>query len=89
MRLGNPQIIECPFYGTEKRIYSVLSRTIVNFGACYWSDNKRVDPIPFEVSFVQKCPKCGKYYILSRQKEKYAEAKDTSVFRLDKLMETV
>lgn len=26
-----------------------------------------------QVSFVQKCPKCSKYYILSRQKPRYAD----------------
>lgn len=42
-------------------------------GAELWSDNKRIAPMLPEVSYVQKCPHCGKYYITGRQEVKYAE----------------
>ncbi|MEE0903423.1 MAG: hypothetical protein U0L68_03010 [Prevotellamassilia sp.] len=43
------------------------------FGAELWSDNKRIDPMLPEISYVQKCPHCGQYYITGRQKVKYAK----------------
>ena len=42
------------------------------FGAELWSDGKQIAPMLPEISFVQKCPGCGKYYLLSRQEEHYA-----------------
>ncbi|MBR6021063.1 MAG: hypothetical protein IK066_01440 [Kiritimatiellae bacterium] len=37
-------------------------------GSVLWSDNKRISPMLPEISAVQKCPRCGKYYLRSRQK---------------------
>lgn len=47
-------------------------------GAEFWSDNKQIAPMLPEISYVQKCPHCGKYYIKDRQEEKYAEGFDHS-----------
>ena len=68
---GNPQILICPFCGTEKQIMSLISGN--TFGAELWSDNKQIAPMLPEISYVQKCPHCGKYYITGRQEVKYAE----------------
>lgn len=68
---GNPQILTCPFCGSEKKIMSLMSGN--TFGAKYWSDNQRIAPMLPDISFVQKCPNCGKYMLLSRQKPKYAK----------------
>lgn len=68
---ASPQIVKCPFCGAEKELLSLMSGN--TFGARYWSDNKRDAPMLPQVSFVQKCPKCSKYYILSRQKPRYAD----------------
>ena len=43
------------------------------FGAEIWSDNKQIAPMLPEISYVQKCPHCGKYYIIGRQEVKYAK----------------
>jgi hypothetical protein len=43
------------------------------FGAELWSDNKQIAPMLPEISYVQKCPHCGKYYIKGRQTVKYAK----------------
>lgn len=43
------------------------------FGAELWSDNKQIAPMLPEISYVQKCPHCGKYYITGRQEVKYAK----------------
>jgi hypothetical protein len=71
MMPGNPQILICPFCGTEKQIMSLISGN--TFGAELWSDNKQIAPMLPEISYVQKCPHCGKYYITGRQEVKYAE----------------
>ena len=71
MMPGNPQILICPFCGTEKQIMSLISGN--TFGAELWSDNKQIAPMLPEISYVQKCPHCGKYYITERQEVKYAK----------------
>ena len=68
---GHPQIVKCPFCGTDKELLSLMSGNTI--GARYWSDNMRDAPMLPQVSIVQKCPKCGKFYILSRQEVKYAK----------------
>ncbi len=42
-------------------------------GQTLWSDNKTIAPMLPKVSFVQKCPHCGKYYLLSRQETEYGK----------------
>ena len=71
MMPGNPRILICPFCGTEKQIMSLISGN--TFGADLWSDNKQIAPMLPEISYVQKCPHCGKYYITGRQEVKYAK----------------
>ena len=71
MMPGNPQILICPFCGTEKQLMSLISGN--TFGAELWSDNKQIAPMLPEISYVQKCPHCGKYYITGRQEVKYAK----------------
>lgn len=68
---GNPRILVCPFCGKEKEIMSLISGN--TFGAEIWSDNKQIAPMLPEISYVQKCPHCGKYYIIGRQEVKYAK----------------
>ena len=70
MNPGKPQIVKCPFCGEAKELMSLMSGN--TFGARYWSDNKRDAPMLPQVSYVQKCPKCGMYYIKSRQDVVYA-----------------
>ena len=76
MTPGPAQIIRCPFCGEIKKIMSLISGN--TFGAEYWSDGKLIAPMLPEVSYVQKCPNCGKYYIISRQEEIYGEENDMS-----------
>ena len=71
MVVGNSLILTCPFCGKEKEIMSLLSCS--SFFATIWSDNKRVDRNMPEISYVQKCPDCGKYYIIERQEPKYSD----------------
>jgi len=71
MTPGKPQILTCPFCGAKKEIMTLASGN--TFGAEFWSDNKQIAPMLPEISLVQKCPKCGKYYIRTRQNVVYSE----------------
>ena len=57
---GNAKIVKCPYCGTKKELFTMVSGN--TFGATFWSDNKRIAPMLPMVSPVQKCPSCGKYY---------------------------
>ena len=67
---GLPRILTCPFCGKEKEIMTLISGNTCHM--IQWSDNKRIAPMLPEISYVQKCPNCGKYYIIERQEVKYA-----------------
>ena len=69
---GNSQILTCPHCGQKKEIMSLRSGNTV--GAQLWSDNKQIAPMLPEISYVQKCPHCKKYFIRSRQERVYAES---------------
>lgn len=60
------QIFTCPQCGMKKEILRYVSQN-TNVQTI-WSDNKAIGPMRPVVSFVQKCPCCGHYYLLSRQK---------------------
>lgn len=72
MTPGRPQILTCPNCGQTKEIMSLNSGN--TFGAKYWSDNKRIAPMLPEISYVQNCSHCKKYFIRSRQKTVYAKS---------------
>lgn len=71
MKLGYPMILTCPFCGKEKKIMSLASGN--TFDSELWSDNKQIAPMLPEISYVQKCPHCGKYYIIRRKIVKFAK----------------
>lgn len=66
---GPSRILTCPFCGGEKKVMTLASGN--TFGAEVWSDNKRIAPMLPEISYIQKCPHCGKYFITSRQEIVY------------------
>lgn len=69
MTPGPSRILTCPFCGGEKKVMTLASGN--TFGAEMWSDNKRIAPMLPAISYIQKCPHCGKYLITSRQEVKY------------------
>lgn len=72
MMIGYSQVLTCPFCGMKKDVLSLISGN--TFGARLWSDKKEDAPMCPEVSWVQKCPQCGKYYFLSRQEYVHSES---------------
>jgi predicted RNA-binding Zn-ribbon protein involved in translation (DUF1610 family) len=58
----HPYIFTCPHCGGEKKLLRLASGN--TFGALYWSDNKMEARMMPSLSFVQRCPHCGKYFII-------------------------
>lgn len=71
---ANAKIVHCPFCGERKELLNLASGN--TFGAKHWSDQKMIAPMLPRVSPVQKCPKCGKYYL--EYKQPYKEGDDWS-----------
>lgn len=65
MQKSKSRIVVCPFCGTEKELLSLISGN--GIGSVSWSDGKTVGPMMPRVSPVQKCPRCGKYYLHYKQ----------------------
>ena len=57
---ANAKIVECPYCGKEKELMCLASGN--TFGAEQWSDAKFIAPMLPQVSPIQKCQQCGKYY---------------------------
>ena len=74
MMPGPAQILTCPYCGEKKKIMSLLSGN--TFGAKLWSDNKKIAPMLPEISLIQKCPECGKYYFRTRQEAVFSDDDD-------------
>ena len=65
MNLDRSQIVTCPFCGKQKELISVISEDLYN--ASCWSDDKILVPLLPVVSPVQKCNRCGKYFMFHKQ----------------------
>ncbi|MDE6019360.1 MAG: hypothetical protein K2G85_11190 [Muribaculaceae bacterium] len=61
---GPANIIGCPFCGGKKELMSLVSGN--TFGGTVWSDTRRHYPMLPEVSPIQKCPHCGKYFFMEQ-----------------------
>jgi hypothetical protein len=81
MILGPANILDCPFCGGKKEVMSLASGN--TFGATVWSDTRRDYPMLPEVSPIQKCPHCHKYYFVEQARSEYS--KTDKSFELGKL----
>lgn len=73
---GQAQILTCPYCGEEKLIMSLISGNTYNSER--WSDGKLIAPYFPEISRIQKCPHCGKYFNKTKQKSRYHETEHSS-----------
>lgn len=71
MQPGYARIVYCPYCGEKKELLSLMSGNTI--GARYWSDLRMRAPMLPEVSPVQKCHHCGKYYLQYKQKSEHGE----------------
>lgn len=72
MKVNNAKIYTCPFCGVKKELLSL--RSDHSLRPALWSDGKQITPLLPQVSPVQKCPDCGKYYMLHKQKAERGNA---------------
>lgn len=63
---GKATVVTCPYCGTKKELMTLGSGN--TFGAVRWSDGRVFAPMLPKASSVQKCPKCGKFYLYYKQK---------------------
>lgn len=75
---GPANILGCPYCGGTKEVMSLVSGN--TFGGTVWSDTRRHYPMLPEVSPIQKCPHCGKYYFIEQARMEHAK-EDDSEFR--------
>ncbi|MDE7419536.1 MAG: hypothetical protein K2N35_04945 [Muribaculaceae bacterium] len=74
---GPANVISCPYCEGKKELMSLVSGN--TFGGTVWSDTRRHYPMLPEVSPIQKCPHCGKYYFVEQAKSEYAADDDTGL----------
>lgn len=71
---GPANILGCPYCGGTKEVMSLVSGN--TFGGTVWSDTRRHYPMLPEVSPIQKCPHCGKYYFIEQARREHAKGDD-------------
>ena len=78
---GPANVLSCPFCGGTKEVMSLVSGN--TFGGTVWSDTRREYPMLPEVSPIQQCPHCNRYYFVEQAKHEYDNKKES--FELGKL----
>ena len=66
------KILICPFCKGEKPVLEPLFGH--SLGGTLWSDTKTIYPAMPEISMVQRCPHCGKYYFAFNVESKEGDA---------------
>ena len=72
---GPANVLCCPFCGSRKEVMSLLSGN--TFPATVWSDTRREYPMLPEVSPIQRCNDCGKYYFIDQAKSELDKKKES------------
>lgn len=80
---GPANILSCPFCGSEKEVMSLVSGN--TFGGTVWSDTRREYPMLPEVSPIQQCPHCKKYYFIEQAKREYSKDPESEMRSFMKL----
>ncbi|MDE5840171.1 MAG: hypothetical protein K2H49_04555 [Muribaculaceae bacterium] len=74
---GPANILSCPYCGGTKEVMSLISGNTC--GGTVWSDTRRFYPMLPEVSPIQKCTHCGKYYFIEQAKSEYAKEEGSEI----------
>jgi len=83
---GPANVLSCPFCGGMKEVMSLASGNTC--GGTVWSDTRRDYPMLPEVSPIQECPHCHKFYFIEQAKREYSkdpESEMRSFMQLGKL----
>lgn len=79
---GPANILSCPFCSGKKEVMSLISGNTC--GATVWSDTRRNYPMLPEVSPIQLCPHCSRYYFIEQAEQEYGSPNSYS-FELGEL----
>ncbi|MGM9815661.1 MAG: hypothetical protein ACI304_01210 [Lepagella sp.] len=71
MQLGPTKILICPFCGSKKGVITLLSGNTID--GTVWSDTRRHYPMMPELSPIQKCPHCSKFYFIEQAESHYTD----------------
>lgn len=80
---GPANVLSCPFCGGTKEVMSLVSGNTC--GATVWSDTRRDYPMLPEVSPIQECPHCHKFYFIEQAKHEYSKDPDSEMRSFGKL----
>lgn len=80
---GPANILSCPFCGGTKEVMSLVSGNTC--GATVWSDTRRDYPMLPEVSPIQECPHCHKFYFIEQAKHEYSKDPNSEMSSFMKL----
>lgn len=80
---GPANVLSCPFCGGKKEVMSLASGN--TFGGTVWSDTRREYPMLPEVSPIQQCPHCKKYYFIEQAKMEYSKDPESEMRSFMKL----
>ena len=80
---GPANVLNCPFCGGTKEVMSLVSGN--TFGGTVWSDTRREYPMLPEVSPIQQCPHCKKYYFIEQAKREYSKDPESEMRSFMKL----
>ena len=83
MQPGPANILTCPHCGGKKEVMSLMSGNTCR--VTVWTDTRRDYPMLPQVSPIQRCPDCGKYYFLDQCESKYDEDINSWSMELGKL----
>ncbi len=72
---GPANVLTCPFCGGKKEVISLISGN--TYSATVWSDTRREYPMLPEVSPVQQCPHCQKYYFVEQAQSEHDRKKES------------
>ncbi len=75
--------MSCPFCGGTKEVMSLVSGNTC--GATVWSDTRRDYPMLPEVSPIQECPHCHKFYFIEQARHKYSDDPESEMRSFGKL----
>lgn len=67
MQITRSSLLRCPHCGTLKEVLRLSSGNTI--GATLWSDSKHRAPMLPGVSYIQRCPSCGKYFFRTEDVE--------------------
>ena len=62
---AHSSLLRCPHCGAKKEVLQLMSGN--TFGSTLWSDTKHIAPMLPQVSYIQRCPSCGKYFFYKQE----------------------